>query len=85
MTLVPAGYKECVLIWGSSGEMYMEQPPGYAAQGRIKFVASRRLSMASSKVHGCGLRTSALPSLTLVFTSVTQITLPSFGIQILAS
>jgi len=33
--------------------------------------------MAASRVHRCGLRSSVLPSLSLVFTSVTQITLSS--------
>ena len=34
MTLVPVGYKECILIYGYS-ELYTEQPPGYVAR-RIK-------------------------------------------------
>jgi len=33
--------------------------------------------MISNRVHGHGLRSSALPSLALVFTGVTQITLSS--------
>jgi len=49
----------------------MEQPSGYVAQGRIKSVVSKRLSMASSRVRERGLRSSSLPSLALVFTSVT--------------
>jgi len=35
--------------------------------------------MASNRVHGRGLRSSTLPSLTLVFTVLTQITLPLSG------
>ena len=62
----------------------MEQPQDHVALGRIKFVVSRRLSMVSSRVHGRDLRSSALPSLTLVFTDVTQITLSLFGAQSLA-
>jgi len=44
-------------------------------RGRIKFVVSRRLFMVSSRVYGCGLRSSTLPPLTLIFTDVIQITL----------
>jgi len=59
----------------------VEQPPGSVAQGRIKYVVSRRLTMASSRVHGRGLRSSTLLSLALVFTCVTQITLSLFDIK----
>jgi len=45
----------------------MEQHPSYVAQERIKSIISRRLSMASSRVHGRDLRSSALPSLALIF------------------
>jgi len=43
-------------------------------RGRIKSVVSKRQSMISTKVHGRGLRSLALPSPVLVFTSVAQIT-----------
>jgi len=59
----------------------MEQPLDYVTQGSIKYVVSRRLFMASSKIQGRGLRSSALPSLALIFTSVIQITLSSFDTQ----
>jgi len=32
MAIVSDGCQECLLIWGSSGGSYMEQPPGYVAQ-----------------------------------------------------
>ena len=44
-------------------------------RGRIKYVISKRSSKVLSRVHRRGLRSSALPSLALVFTGVTQITL----------
>jgi len=63
----------------------MEQPPGMVLRGRIRFVISKRQYMASSRVHRRGLRSSTLPSLALVFTGVTQITLSSSDTQSLAS
>jgi len=66
-------------------EVYMEQPPGYVAQGEQKFFISRRPYMDSSRVQGHGLRSSTLPFLLLDFTGVIQITLSSFGAQSLAS
>ena len=62
----------------------MERPLDYLLRGRIKYVASRRLYIDSSRVHGRGLRSSALPSLTLAFILVTQFTLFLFGAQSLA-
>jgi len=63
----------------------MEQPLGYVAQGKQKFVVSRRPYMDSSRVQGHDLRSSTLPFLLLNFTDVIQITLSSFGVQSLAS
>jgi len=63
----------------------MEQSPSYVARGRIKSVVSKKLFMTSSRVQGHGLRSSTLSFLTLIFTSITQITLSSFDIQSLAS
>ena len=58
----------------------MEQPPGYIAQERTKFVMSRRPYMDSSRFQGRSLKNSALQFLALVFIDVTQITLSSFDI-----
>jgi len=58
-------------------EVYMEEPLGYVAQERIRSVFSKRLS----RVQGRGLRSSALPSLVLIVTDVTQITLSLFDTQ----
>jgi len=63
----------------------MEQPPDHVAHRENKIYCLKKLFMVSSRVHGRDLRSSALPSLTLVFTGVTQITLSSFGAQSLAS
>ena len=51
-------------------DVYMEQPPGYVAQGGRKYVISERQYMDSIRVHGHGSRSLASPSLTLVFISV---------------
>ena len=59
----------------------MEQPLGYVAQGEIKSVVSEKLYMISSRVQRCGLRSSTLLYLALVFTDVTQITLSLFSTQ----
>ena len=83
MAFVPVGCKEFLLIWGSSRRG--EQPPGYVAQGGLKSVVSKRPSMASSRVHGRGSKSSALPSLVFIFTGVTQITLSSSVTQSPAS
>ena len=55
---------------------------------RIKYVVSKRLFMASSRVQGRGLRSSTLSFLVLIFIDVTQITVfvrrTKIGIVVLA-
>ena len=48
-------------------EIYLTQPPGYVAQGRIKYVISRRLFMASSRAQGRDLRSLVVVSLKSLF------------------
>jgi len=70
-----------LFLYGDLHEVvYVEQPPGSVAQGEITSV-SRRLHITSSRVQERSLRSSASPSLALIFTNVTQITRPSFGSQ----
>ena len=63
----------------------MEQLSGYITHQRIKYVVSKRPYIASSKVHGGGSKYSALPSLALIFTCDSQITLSMSATQNLAS
>ena len=46
-----------VLLYGDlQEEVYMEQSPDYVAQGENKVCYLKRLFMASSRVHMCGLK-----------------------------
>ena len=43
MTIVPAGCQECLLYKNLQEEVYMEQPPGYAAQGESKVCRLKKI------------------------------------------
>jgi len=55
----------------------MEQPPGYVAHGENKVYRLRNTIYGLKQSPRAWWRSSTLPSMTLVFTGVTEITLYS--------
>ena len=76
--------KNAFLYGNLRKEVYMEQLPGYVAQGENKVCCLKKAIYCLKQSQGRGLRSSALPSLVMIFTDVTQITLSSFDAQSLA-
>jgi len=76
--------KNAFLYGDLQEEVYMEQHPGYVAQGETKVCHLKKVIYGLKQSQRCSLRISVLPFLVLAFTNVIQITLSSFSAQGLA-